>query len=161
MKAIAASGAVAMLLAGCQQANAPVEETDSESAGGESEISLGNGELNAIETEGLRRDGDNLIVASVTAAGPSFVVMHPFRDGAPVRNEYVAATLVSDGTSENVSVPVDGGFAEGDQFIMMLHSDVNRDGIFDFGDGETVPDAPVFEGATMIAHPITAPGKPG
>jgi len=36
----------------------------------------------------------------------------------------------------------------------MLHWDVDQDKIFDFGDGITVPDAPLFEETKMIAFPI-------
>ena len=61
---------------------------------------------------------------------------------------------------------LDGGFCNrssrrpaqsGDMFVIMLHYDVNKDGIFDFNDGVTVPDAPVFEGNRLIALRFAAP----
>lgn len=124
----------------------------------ESAITLGNGEDNAIQTDGITRSGAIFTVPEVTIAKQGWAVMHPFRDGAPVRNEYVGATLVKAGTTENVTIDVETVPSEGDMFILMLHNDENQDGVFDFGNGEDdVPDAPTFEGEMLIAHPIPAP----
>lgn len=125
-----------------------------------SQITLGNGEENAIATEGIVRSGSTFTLPEVTIARAGFVVVHPFRDGEPVGNEYVAAQPVAAGTSSDVAVTVEGGVAEGDMLLFMLHNDMNDDGVFDFGDGEDdVPDAPTFEGTTMIAHPVAAPAE--
>ena len=95
MRAVLASAACAVLLASCQQSGG---EEPAATPTDEAQIELGNGEFNVIEIDGLARDGDSLVVPSVTVADASFVVMHPFRNGAPVRDEYVAATLVDAGT---------------------------------------------------------------
>ena len=58
--------------------------------------------------------------------------------------------------NENVSVTVNEPPSSGENYILMLHWDVNQDQIFDFGDGITVPDAPLFEGNLMVAFPFQA-----
>lgn len=120
-------------------------------------IVLGNGDQNRIETDGLKRSGPTFIVTEVEAAHDSFLVLHPFRDGKPVRDDYVSASFVPAGTQNDVILTTETVPETDAAFIIMLHRDVDMDGLFDFGDGVTVPDAPVFEGYTMIASQITAP----
>ena len=147
-----------LALAGCQAAETePAAEESTAAAPSEADIVLGNGENNAITTDGITRAGSVLTVPNVTIEKNGWLVLHPFKDGEPVRDKYTGSTLVKAGSNDGVTVDIGSIPAEGDMFIMMLHSDVNDDGVFDFGDGKTVPDAPVFEGTTMIAHPIAAP----
>lgn len=145
-----------LALAACQPAETEPEAEEA-AAPAEAEITLGNGENNAITTEGITRSASVLTVPNVTIEKNGWLVLHPFRNGEPVRDEYTGSTLVQAGSNDDVTIDIGAVPAEGDMFIMMLHSDVNDDGVFDFGDGITVPDAPVFEGTTMIAHPIAAP----
>jgi len=122
-----------------------------------SKIVTGNGENNHITLEGATRDGSTFTFPQVTISKPGFLVLHPFRDGKPVQTEYVGAVPVKTGQTENVDVTVNTDVASGDMFIVMLHYDMNEDGIFDFNDGVTVPDAPVFEGHTLVALRYAAP----
>lgn len=157
---VAFAGVASLALAACQQAETDAEQKNEEAAApavDESQITLGNGEKNSITTEGITRSGATFTIPELTIERAGFLVMHPFRDGEPVRNEYVGAQAVAAGTSENVTIDVSDDPAEGDMYIVMLHFDMNEDGMFDFGDGETVPDAPALEGTTLIAHPIAAP----
>jgi len=122
-----------------------------------SDITLGNGETNHIQLSGITRNGPSLIVPEVMAEADSFLVLHPFADGAPVQTDYVGATFVPAGTQTNVAVRLDNTPNDGAPFIIMLHTDVNLDGAFQFGDGVTVADAPIFEGSTLIAMPMQVP----
>lgn len=122
-----------------------------------SQITLGNGERNNVALEGSTREGATFTFPSVTLDKPGFLVMHPFKDGKPVQTVYVGATSLSAGAHADVDITVSNSPQTGDNFIVMLHYDVNDDGIFDFNDGVTVPDAPVFEGTTLVALRYTAP----
>lgn len=123
----------------------------------EVQITLGNGDLNRIELDRLSRVGPSLTVASVTAHRDSFLVLHPFENGSAVQTDYVGSTFIRAGQTDNLHVRLDDSPNAGDRFIIMLHTDVNEDGRFQFGDGVTVADAPLFEGSTLIALPIQAP----
>ena len=124
-------------------------------------ISRGNGDANWIRTEGLRRDGRTFTVPAVRIDGPGWLVLHPFEDGKPVGEIYVGARYLASGTHEDVEISVTTAPepVRGTQFILMLHSDVDDDGTFDFVfvDPPHVADKAVFEGSTMIAHVISAP----
>lgn len=121
------------------------------------DITLGNGVANRIDLTDISRSGPSLVIAEVVAAQDSFLVLHPFADGVPVQTDYVGATWVPKGSNANVSIRLDATPDTGTPFIIMLHADVNGDGTFQFGDGVTVPDAPVFEGSTLIAMPVQVP----
>ncbi|MEL7231093.1 MAG: hypothetical protein AAGJ85_01115 [Pseudomonadota bacterium] len=120
-------------------------------------IAPGNGEANVITLDGLSRVGSTLYVPEVKSETPAFLVVHPFLDGAPLREDYTAATYIDAGVTENVPLLLDQPAESGSRMIIMFHEDVNRDGLFQFGDGITVPDAPVIEGTTMIALPALVP----
>jgi len=122
-----------------------------------SKIVTGNGENNFIILEGASRDGSSFTFPEVTIDKDGFLVMHPFKDGKPVQTEYVGAVPVAAGTHKDVSITIDTPPNTGDNFIVMLHYDMNTDKIFDFNDGVTVPDAPVFEGHTLVALRYVAP----
>jgi len=122
-------------------------------------FSMGNGEENWIVVEGASRDGNVLTFPEVNIASSGWLVMHPFEDGAPNGDKYVAATYLKSGSSENVEIKVYKGAVTGEQFIVMLHSDSNDNQILDFVfvDDKNVMDRAVFEGARMIGHVIAAP----
>ena len=122
-----------------------------------SKIVTGNGEHNFITLEGASRDGNSLTFPEVVISKPGFLVLHPFKNGKPVPTEYVGAVPIKAGQNTNVAIEVDGGVSSGDMFVVMLHYDMNEDEIFDFNDGITVPDAPVFEGHKLIALRYRAP----
>lgn len=122
-----------------------------------SQITLGNGERNNVALKGSTRMGAVFTFPNVNLDKAGFLVMHPFKDGKPVQTEYVGATPLSAGAHTDVDITVSSSPQTGDNFIVMLHYDVNEDGIFDFNDGVTVPDSPVFEGTRMVAMRYTAP----
>lgn len=150
-----------LALTACAPYEEDVVQVPAAEASAERQITLGNGERNAIVTDGITRRGSVFTVPNVKIERDGFLVMHPFRDGAPVRDEYVGATAVQGGSNDTVAIDVGAAPSAGDMFIIMLHFDMNDDGVFDFGDGVTVPDAPAFEGARLIAHPIAAPAESG
>jgi len=82
--------------------------------------------------------------------------MHPFKDGKPVPTVYVGNTYIKHGINKNVEVTVKDLPKSEENYILMLHWDVDQDKEFDFGDGITVLDAPVFEGNKMIAFRFSA-----
>ena len=122
-----------------------------------SKIVTGNGKNNFIILDGAIRNEATFTFPEVTLDKDGFLVMHPFKDGKPVQTEYVGAVPIAAGSHKDVSVTIDTPTKSGDNFIVMLHYDMNRDKIFDFNDGITVPDAPVFEGHTLVALRYTAP----
>jgi len=146
------------------------------------QMTIGNGEVNAITTEGLsliegettfsevRVDGDVVKSFRGTSTAISFpevtiekngwIVLHPVIDGRPDGDMVSGFTYVSAGTHEDVSIPVNHPADPGDKFLVMLHSDVDNDRVFDFvfvEDGINVEDTAVFEGMRMIAHVFAVP----
>ncbi|MCZ6619164.1 MAG: hypothetical protein O7E57_13650 [Gammaproteobacteria bacterium] len=123
------------------------------------QITLGNGDANWIVTEGATREGSTFTFSEVYVDGNSWLVMHGFKDGDPVGDDYVGATYVHKGENLNVEITVDSVPANGDMFIVMLHRDVNENQEFDFVfvDEINVLDKAVFEGTKMIAHRFAAP----
>lgn len=123
------------------------------------EITLGNGTANWIVTEGATRRGATFTFREVRIDGDGWLVMHPFENGKPVGEIYVGATYIEDGLNRDVEISVEEEPSPGTMFLVMLHLDVNENQEFDFVfvDERNVLDKAVFEGTTMIAHPIAAP----
>lgn len=123
------------------------------------ERSIGNGSKNWITTEGVQRQDGTLTFSEVQIDGNGWLVIHPFEDGAPNGDKYVASTYVKDGKNSNVSIKVHKGLQTGEMFIVMLHRDVNENQVLDFVfvDELNVMDTAVFEGSRMIGHAIPAP----
>jgi len=122
-------------------------------------ITLANGERNWINVDGLSREGKTITVPEVHIDGNGWIVMHPFEDGKPNGDKYVAATYVTSGTNKNVQIKVHKGVEQDEKFIVMLHRDLNENKVLDFVfvSDIGVMDAAVFEGTTMVAHIISAP----
>jgi len=122
-------------------------------------FSMGNGDENWIKTEGATRDGKTLTFKEVQINGNGWLVMHPFENGAPNGDKYVAATYVESGINQDVDIEVYKGVATGEMYIVMLHRDLNENGVFDFVfvDDANVMDRAVFEGPRMIGHAVAAP----
>ncbi len=122
-------------------------------------FSMGNGESNWIKTESATRDGNVVSFKEVHIDANGWLVMHPFENGAPNGDKYVAATYVTKGTNKDVDIEVYKGADTGEMFIVMLHHDLNENQIFDFvfGDDRNVMDRAVFEGPRMIGHAIPSP----
>lgn len=125
----------------------------------QSQITMGNGAQNWITVEGVTRDQGTLTFAEVQIDGNGWLVIHPFEDGAPNGDKYVAVTYLEDGKNLNVDIEVYKGLVSGEMFIVMLHRDTNENKVLDFVfvDEQNVMDRAVFEGSTMIGHAIAAP----
>ncbi|MEM9406204.1 MAG: hypothetical protein AAGA81_09230 [Acidobacteriota bacterium] len=125
------------------------------------QISMGNGEKSSIQTEGMKVEGRSLTFTEVMLDEPGWLVLHPFEDGAPQGKIYVGARYLPAGTHENVTIDVTTAPEPetGTNFVVMLHSDVDRDETFDFVfvDERNVADKAVFEGSTMIGHIVSIP----
>lgn len=122
-------------------------------------ITMGNGAKNWITVEGVKREGSTLTFREVQIDGNGWLVIHPFEDGKPNGDKYVAATYLKDGKNEDVEIEVYKGLETGEMFIVMLHRDSNENAVLDFVfvDDRNVMDRAVFEGTRMIAHAIPAP----
>lgn len=154
--------ATALLAACTSSTNAGASPAAAEPAAADApRVQTGNGISNRIETDGIRRDGRTFVVPEVQIENNGWLVLHPFRDGRPVGEIYAGATYLPQGTHQNVAVTAQTvPMPEpGTMFIVMLHSDVNNDEMFDFVfvDEVNVADKAVFEGGKMIGHPIAAP----
>ncbi len=122
-------------------------------------IRMGNGAANWINVEDVARSGGSLTFQEVQIEGDGWLIIHPFEDGAPNGDKYVASTFLKSGSNKNVEIIVHKGLARGEMFIVMLHSDSNENEILDFVfvDERNVMDRAVFEGDIMIGHAIAAP----
>ena len=123
------------------------------------QITMGNGEANWIHTDGATLDGATFVFPEVHIDGNGWLVMHPFENGKPNGNIVAGYSKISAGTSSDVSISVDPAPTKGDLFVVMLHSDANKNGEFDFVfiNEREVVDKAVFEGTTMIGHVYAAP----
>ena len=58
------------------------------------QISIGNGAKNWITTEGVQRAEGTLTFTEVQIDGNGWLVIHPFENGAPNGDKYVASTYL-------------------------------------------------------------------
>ncbi|MFT7218612.1 MAG: hypothetical protein ACI8Z1_000223 [Candidatus Azotimanducaceae bacterium] len=122
-------------------------------------FSMGDGDENWIKTQDAAREGKTLTFKEVQINGNGWLVMHPFENGVANGDKYVAATYVESGINQDVDIEVYRGVSTGEMYIVMLHRDLNENGIFDFVfvDDTNVMDRAVFEGSKMIGHAFAAP----
>ena len=122
-------------------------------------FTMGNGTENWIDVAGVTRKDSVLTFPEVHIDGNGWLVIHPFENGKPNGDKYVANTYLHDGKNENVEINVLKGLTQGEMFIVMLHRDVNENKVLDFifVDDTNVLDRAVFEGNKMIGHAIPAP----
>ena len=125
----------------------------------QAQISMGNGEKNWITVEDVTRDQSTLTFSEVQIDGNGWLVIHPFEDGAPNGDKYVALTYLEDGQNLKVSIHVQKGLVSGEMFIVMLHRDVNENKVLDFVfvDQHNVLCHAVVVGKTSSGHAISAP----
>ena len=119
----------------------------------------------------LSLDG-TVTISEVVSDGPGFIVIHADADGI---GGVIGFRAVNDGTSVNVSVPIDTSMATPTLYAM-LHSDTGEVGTYEFGavegadgpvavDGEVVTPAfnvelvraydQIADGSVMIANVVT------
>ena len=148
------------------------------------QITMGNGEANFIQMEGLTRAegithfsevrvnngdvstfrGDSVAInfPEVVIDQPGFIVLHPVMDGRPNGDVVAGFSYMNAGKNEDVTIQLNTPADAGRKFLVMLHNDVDNDRVLDFvfvEDGINVEDAAVFEGTHMIAHIFTVPGE--
>ncbi len=178
-KTTLAALSVAFVSAGCATAqNAPTAE-DAPAA---PQITMGNGEANMIQVEGMTRaegvthfsevrvdggevsafrgDSVALTFPQVVIEKPGFIVLHPVMDGRPNGDVVSGFAYLNAGTNEDVTIRLDTPADAGRKFLVMLHSDVDNDRVLDFvfvEDGINVEDTAVFEGTHMVAHIFEVP----
>ena len=123
------------------------------------QMSIGNGDNNAIAIESMTRDGNILTIDEITIEGDGWLVIHPFENGAPNGDRVVGRQFLKSGVNRDVKIEVYKGLESGEMMIVMLHRDSNDNGEFDFifVDAQNVMDRAVFEGSTMIGHAVPAP----
>ena len=145
-------------------------------------FTMGNGEANRIQIEGLTRkagvtqfsevrddagekssfrgDTVTLTFPEVVIEKPGFLVLHPVMDGRPNGDMVSGFAYLEAGTNKNVTLRIDHPADAGRKFLVMLHTDVDNDRVLDFAfvaDGLNVEDTAVFEGTKMIAHIFAVP----
>ena len=146
------------------------------------QITMGNGEANAISMDGLslsegptvfsevrvddsavktfREHSTALTFSEVIVENNGWLVLHPVIDGRPDGDMVSGFVYVPAGENTDVTVRIDHPAETGDKFLVMLHNDVDEDRVFDFvfvEDGINVEDRAVFEGTHMIAHVFAIP----
>ena len=168
----------ALIAAAC----ATAEEGPASEAPAAPQITMGNGELNTIQVDGLTRaegvtqfsetrtvngavstfrgDSVALTFPEVMIEKPGFIVLHPVMDGRPNGDVVSGFTYLDAGTHEDVTIQLNTPADAGRKFLVMLHTDVDSDQVLDFvfvEDGINVEDTAVFEGTHMIAHVFAVP----
>lgn len=146
------------------------------------QITMGNGEANSIQLDGLtlsevpstfsevrvdagdvssfRAHSTALTFSEVVIEQNGWLVLHPVIDGRPDGDMVSGYAYVAAGENQDVTVRLDHPAKTGDRFLVMLHQDVDEDRVFDFvfvEDGINVEDRAVFEGTHMIAHVFAVP----
>ena len=146
------------------------------------QITMGNGEANAIQIDGvLRESGEGVFsdtrsntrntsmfrtnstgitFPEVVIENPGWIVLHPVIDGKPNGDIVSGFTYLQAGENTGVTINMHHPADKGAKYLVMLHSDVDSDRVFDFvfvEDGINVEDRAVFEGTRMIAHIISLP----
>ena len=178
--------AAAMLCAAMISASTAMaqdEGTPEKAASAAPQITLGNGERNSIQIEGLTRaegfthfseirvdddavstfrgDSVALTFPQVVIEKPGFLVLHPVMDGRPNGDVVSGFAYLEAGTNQDVTIRLNTPADAGRRFLVMLHNDVDNDRVLDFvfvEDGINVEDTAVFEGTRMVAHILTVPG---
>ena len=182
MKTSAALIVLAASTLSASYASAQDAASDTAPAQSRAQITLGNGERNAIDAKGVTREqgvsrysevrvdgeavssfrGDSVALTfpNVTIERPGFLVLHPVMDGRPNGDVVSGFAYLNAGANEDVTVRLNTPADAGRKFLVMLHNDVDNDRVLDFvfvEDGINVEDRAVFEGTRMVAHIITVP----
>jgi hypothetical protein len=93
-----------------------------------------------ITTEGLRVEGERVVLPNVRIDMDGYVVIHAVEDGMAVLPGSVGHAAVAAGEHGDVAVPVEGLGAG--TYIAMIHYETNGNARYDFGEGMTDVDTP-------------------
>lgn len=94
-----------------------------------------------------------VMVEKVVSNGPGFAVVH-IDDGNGAPGPVIGQRWVNPGENYNVPVPIDAGKATATMFLM-LHSDTNEIGLYEFGSVEGA-DGPVAVDGNVVTPPFKA-----
>lgn len=137
------SGVVVVTAAG--QTEEPTEEPTSEPT----EDDGGAEVTGSISVSDHTSDGSTVTVDSVTIQGANgFVVVHLDQDGAP--GPVLGHVAVEEGTSTDLTVPLDEPLAAETTVWPMLHVDAGELGTYEFPG----PDGPVTAGGDVVMAPL-------
>jgi hypothetical protein len=107
---------------------------------------------NTINTDGVMVEGDTATIPSVSIDRDGYLVIHATLDGQPVVPASIGHTAIEAGEHSNVAVSIDYPFAEGENYIAMLHYETNDNTTYDFGEGSTDVDTPVVvDGSPVVS----------
>ena len=95
-----------------------------------------------IDVEGAKIEDGAIVFPSVLIDKDGYVVIHAVENGQPAIPASIGHTAVPAGTTENVSVEVEGGAMEGTDYVAMIHYETNDNDTYDFGEGSTDVDTP-------------------
>lgn len=95
-----------------------------------------------IDVDGAKIENGAIVFPSVRIDKDGYVVIHAVENGEAVIPASIGHTAVHTGTTENVSVEVEGGAMEGTDYVAMIHYETNDNDTYDFGDGSTDVDTP-------------------
>lgn len=112
-----------------------------------------------IDVDGATIEDGAIVFPSVLIDKDGYVVIHAVENGEPVLPASIGHTAVPAGTTENVSVEVEGGAMEGTDYVAMIHYETNDNDTYDFAEGMTDVDTPGMKpDNTPYALPFTAGG---
>lgn len=112
-----------------------------------------------IDVEGAKIEDGAIVFPSVLTDMDGYVVIHAVENGEPVLPDSISHTAISAGTTENVTVEVEGGAEEGTDYVAMIHYETNDNDTYDFGEGMTDVDTPGMRpDNTPYALPFTVKG---
>jgi uncharacterized protein (DUF2141 family) len=94
-----------------------------------------------VTVDGVAAKDGSITFPSVKIDKDGFIVVHAVENGVPVLPGSVGHAMVKAGTTENVTVPIEG-VAPGTDYMVMLHYDTDGDGRYGFGESSTSVDTP-------------------
>ena len=97
-----------------------------------------------IDVTGATFTPGEITFPEVTIDQPGYLVVHEVVDGTPVVPESVGHMLIEEGTTDDVTVPIEGGVKKGADYVAMLHYETNGNTTYDFKGGETLEDGPAM-----------------
>ena len=172
----------ASIVSACTTAQAEVQDAAAEKASAAPQITVGNGERNSIQMQGMTRaegvtqfsesrinngvtskfrgDSVALTFPEVVIEDTGFLVLHPVMDGRPNGDVVSGFAYLNAGTNRDVTIHMNTPADPGRKFMVMLHSDVDKDRVLDFvfvEDGINVEDTAVVEGTTLVGHVFAVP----
>ena len=165
-----------------EEVHAEVQEAAKGKAATAPQITMGNGKRNSIQMQGMTRaegvtqfsesrvnngvtsrfrgDSVALTFPEVVIEDTGFLVLHPVMDSRPNGDVVSGFAYLQAGRNRDVTIHMNTPADPGRKFMVMLHSDVDKDRVLDFvfvEDGINVEDTAVLEGTTLVGHVFAVP----